>query len=165
MNTAVETEASRKDARWIPWLFVIFFGVLTVLLGSFAYIAISTDRGVVTEDAYKKGLRYNDVLEKQQAQDALGWQGDLALSGQGQKQDFTFTLQDKNHRPVANGDVRMALVRPTQAGHDMTVALKAAAPGVYTGQATLPLPGLWEAHVVVHAGDKDYQYSKRLSVP
>jgi len=57
---------SLKD-KLIPWYFVIFFLVLFIVDGIFVYLATSTHTGVVTENAYEKGLRYNEVIERARA--------------------------------------------------------------------------------------------------
>ena len=155
----------RPSDKYIPWLFVLFFSVITLVLGGLVTIAVSTDRGVVTEDAYGKGLRYNDIIARQQAQDALGWQGVISIEPAPHGMAAVFSLLDKDKRPITQADVRATFIRPTQSGHDVTVPLLPQASGAYRGAVTLPLPGLWEAHVAAQVGDKKYQMVKRLSVP
>lgn len=48
--------------RLIPWYFVMAFLVVFAVNGFFVYMAVSTNHGVVTENAYKKGLDYNNVV-------------------------------------------------------------------------------------------------------
>ena len=52
-----------KD-KLMPWYIVLFFVVFTIVLAGFAVIAHRTHTGVVTENAYKKGLAYNDVIKE-----------------------------------------------------------------------------------------------------
>ena len=48
----------------IPLYFVMFFITLAILDSFFVYIALSTHNGVVTENAYEKGLNYNRTIEQ-----------------------------------------------------------------------------------------------------
>ena len=59
--------APLKD-RLIPWYFVIAFLIVFTVNGFFVYMAIRTNHGVVTENAYEKGLEYNAIVKKVQAQ-------------------------------------------------------------------------------------------------
>lgn len=52
-----------KD-RFIPWYFVMAFAVVFAVNGFFVYKAVTTSHGVVTENAYEKGLQFNDVVKQ-----------------------------------------------------------------------------------------------------
>lgn len=156
----------RPSDKYIPWLFVLFFVVLSLLLGYFVYLATSTSRGLVTEDAYNKGLAYNAVVEKQKMQDALGWGSELLVDKKpGKPAKIRFMLRDKSRAPIKDATVQIVFVRPVEAGHDVTLLLKMDEPGVYRGEADLPLPGLWESHVSVQIGKDTYQVSDRHTLP
>jgi nitrogen fixation protein FixH len=60
--------------RHVLYAMLIFFGVIFVVNGVFIYLARSTFTGVSTEDAYHKGLAYNDVIRAAGSQHTLGWQ-------------------------------------------------------------------------------------------
>jgi len=49
--------------RIIPLYFVAFFVVIAIFDGIFVYLATSTHSGVVTENAYQKGLNYNQYID------------------------------------------------------------------------------------------------------
>lgn len=49
--------------RLIPWYFVMAFLVVFAVNGLFIYLATSTNRGVVTENAYEKGLAFDRIVE------------------------------------------------------------------------------------------------------
>jgi nitrogen fixation protein FixH len=57
MNTAVKNDNIR-----IPLYFVMAFLVVFIVNGIFVYMAVTTNHGVVTENAYEKGLRYDEVV-------------------------------------------------------------------------------------------------------
>lgn len=162
----MENYTSKPIDKFIPWFFVIFFVVLAFLLGDFVSIAIRTDPGVVTEDAYKKGLAYNQVIEQQQRQDKLGWQGDITVTKNVQQDAaIIFKLLDKNKKPVEKAQVQVTFIRPAQQKHDVKVDLISASAGLYSGKAALPFSGLWEAHVAVQRDKDSYQMTKRMTLP
>ncbi len=165
--TVKTIEPMRKSIdKYIPWFFVLFFLVLTCLMGWFAWLANSTDRGVVSTHAYQNGLAYNYILEKQRAQDALGWQSELTINkGVAEPVSADFMLHDKKNIPINDAQVQLTFIRPTQAGHDVTIMLVNKGNGHYSGEAPLPLSGLWEAHITVKSGQNTYQTSKRVTLP
>lgn len=57
---------AKKDhtGRIVLWALLAFFGVLASVNAFFVYTAVTTNTGVVTENAYEKGLRYNEILKE-----------------------------------------------------------------------------------------------------
>lgn len=165
-STKTQEEKNRMADALVPFYFIAFFVVLAGLMAWFAWLATSTDRGVVTQDAYKKGLGYNRVIEKQQLQDALGWGSELMIDKKpGAKAKIRFMLRDKDKKPVTGAAAQITFVRPTQAGHDVTAPLVMDEPGVYRAEVDVPLPGLWEATVAARAGENNYQATQRMTLP
>ncbi len=155
MSTVLE----RRD-RLIPWYFVMFFVGLVVVLGGFVMIAVRTQTGVVTDHPYEKGLAYNKVVAAAAAQEALGWKGGVEFTGTtAGKGTLQFTLTDKKGKPLALESAEVKFDRPTQAGHDFTVALTKG-----RAEVTFPEAGLWEARVFAVSGGKSYQQAKRIVV-
>lgn len=165
--SASTSEPIRKSIdKYIPWFFVAFFLVLSGLMGWFAWLANSTDRGVVSTHAYQNGIAYNHIIEKQRAQDALGWDGQLTVHKSADSPVHAdFVLLDNQRAPIKDAQVQLTLIRPTQAGHDVTIMLSAKGDGHYVGETALSLPGLWEAHITVKSGQNTYQTSKRVTLP
>jgi nitrogen fixation protein FixH len=150
---------TRRD-RMIPWYFVLFFVVLAIIDGVFVSIAVRTHTGVVTENAYEKGLAYNRVVKAQAAQAALGWQGGVVFHRTGPRTgEVALHVRDISDKPlkVESGVVR--ITRPTQAGMDFEAVLN-------QGSAVLVFPrsGLWELRVFATVAGKPYQVAKRIVV-
>lgn len=157
---------ARPSDRWIPWYFVAFFVGLTLVLGSFVWVALASYRGVVTEDAYKKGLAYNQTLLAVEKQTALGWTSDLALVPYGGKKvKIVFALRDAAGAVISDADVKIWFMRPTQAGMDQSFDVLPWSDGRYATEATLPARGVWEAHVSVRRGSDRYQMAQRVVLP
>ncbi|QLH39782.1 MAG: FixH family protein [Defluviicoccus sp.] len=67
----------RPQGWWYPWTFVV--GMLVVVAVNVVLItyAIGTFPGLDTEDAYRKGITYNQTLAAAHEQEARGWQADI----------------------------------------------------------------------------------------
>lgn len=158
----VHDEARRS--RWIPWAFVAFFAVVLAVNGVMIFFAFSTWTGLEAESAYRHGLEYNRALERARAQEALGWQVDLAFE-QGLPKDrgiLTLNLEDANGNLIQNALVRARLARPTHEGHDFEVEVLHTWGGTYRREITFPLRGLWDIEVDVEAPSGTYRLEERV---
>lgn len=149
----------RSSDRLIPWYIVLFFVVLTFVFAGFTYIAQKTHTGLVTDQAYEKGLAYNRTIENARAQDALG----LISVIEYKNGKVLFNLKDRNGQIVADAKVTAVFFRPVHDGMDMSVDMTAR-DGIYSALISLPERGLWEVrvHAVTPAGD--YQSSRRIVI-
>ncbi|MEZ5690885.1 MAG: FixH family protein [Rickettsiales bacterium] len=64
MRNNNETSRIPFRDRIIPWYFVMVFLLVFAINGVFAYVAITTNKGVVTDNAYEKGLDYNHIVQE-----------------------------------------------------------------------------------------------------
>lgn len=55
-------EESRKEGRKVLIYLISFFFVLVSVNSFFVYKALSTHSGVVVENSYEVGLRYNELI-------------------------------------------------------------------------------------------------------
>lgn len=138
MNTD-NKQQPRKDGKFVLLCFLAFFGTVALLDGIFVYIAVSTQTGVVTEQAYEKGLAFNKELEEAHSQPAMTegieFAGDV----------LRWTLKDAQGTPVHGAQVHGEIVRPVQDGYDFAITLTEAGSGIYETTLDLPLKGLWVA--------------------
>jgi nitrogen fixation protein FixH len=168
MNTAV---AERRSGWWYPYIFVGVFGVVLAVNLVFMYSAVSTFTGIETQEAYDKGLAYNQVIAKAKAQEKLGWTVDATLlpasttDAKSHESNVVVSFADKAGRPVSGLSVKAEFVRPTKAGFDTQTELMEQGGGRYVSTVKLPLAGQWELHVTARKGDIDYQLGQRVLVP
>ncbi len=151
----------RKSDRFIPLYFVGFFVVLAIMDGIFVYLATSTHTGVVTEQAYQKGLDYNETVSAAAEQDALGWQSTINYSESGM---LSFTLVNASETPVSGAQVVAEFIRPTHNGADFSVELIASSDGSYTAPVDFPLKGVWDVRVFAEWNQQSYQQGERLII-
>lgn len=152
----------RKSDRFIPWYFVGFFALLFMFDGIFVYLATSTHTGVVTEQAYQKGVDYNETIAAVDAQNALGWQGEITYSADGL---LNFKVQDDTAGTISGANVVAEVTRPTHNGVDFEQPLKEIAPGIYQAPVKFPLDGMWDVRVYVSWQQKQFQTAQRIIVP
>lgn len=162
--SAPYTSGPRPSDKYIPWMIVGFFVFFIVLLSVFVMIATHGNPGVVTENAYQKGLVYNQTLAAAAEENKLRWRGDLEVKRVAQELTVTYVLHDHSGQPVNGARVELWLVRPTAQGMDQQTELLGRGQGRY--RATLPLPalGLWQVTVQVSAAENQMQMTRRLVI-
>ncbi|TAE80909.1 MAG: hypothetical protein EAZ74_03935 [Alphaproteobacteria bacterium] len=149
-----------SDNRIIPWYFVLPFLVVIAVNGVMIWCATSTNLGVVREDAYQRGLHYNDVLHQQKAQDALGWR----MTHQLEHGLLSVRLFDAQNQPLHDAYVTAQWIRPLGDAPSITQSLKHTGQGVYAVDAQSLKHGQWAVHVRVQHGTHEVQHSVRVLV-
>lgn len=144
--------------KLIPYYFVLFFAGLAVLFGWFIHLARSSYTGLVTQQAYEKGIDYNSTIAKAAAQEAMGWHSTVTHTADG----INLTLTDEQGAAVTGATVSLWLFRPVQAAMDIRLPMAEKAAGVYSAVLDLPQRGLWEARILATSGKGEYQTSKRM---
>lgn len=166
IGTPVESRRDGPRDRWIPWMIVAFMGVVVAANGVMVYFATTSFTGLQTEDHYIRGLEYNRVLEAERAEQALGWTVTVEYSSTGVRRGLVVAhAQDGAGAPLDGAVVTARLVRPTQAGHDMVVALAGQGNGVYATEIELPLSGLWDIQTQIQHRSDIYHTAQRTLAP
>ena len=133
--------------RW-PWLLMAGPSIVVVAGLATAWLAWSTDDGVVADDYYKRGLVINKQLERSGRSEALGLGAVLEIAPDGALRLRISGLADTAAAPPS---VRAKLTHATRGGLDRAATLELGADGVYTGRiAPLP-PGRWLVSVETDA--------------
>ena len=144
--------------RWIPSLFIAGFLILFAVTGSFVKLALTTFPGLVSTNAYERGLAYDDVIAAEQAQAVQGWQMDITmpeLSGAGQT--ASVFLLDRNGQPLSGGTVIMMGERMTRYAQQVRVQLVDMGGGRYEAPISLPIAGRWFVSVLAEVdGDRHF---------
>jgi len=154
------SDMSKRD-RIIPLYFVAFFVFIAIMDGIFVYLATTTHSGVITENAYQKGLNYNQYIDAYNQQEIVGWNGNIDFI----KSSLIFQLNDKQGQPIETAKVVAHISRSTKSGLDFEVLLYHNARGSYENNAVnFPLKGQWDIRVVAEWNQQKYQQSKRIIV-
>ena len=150
----------KRRSRWIPWTFVGGFGVIIAVNAVLVVFSLSSWTGLETEDAYNKGIAYNEVLAAAEAQSARGWSAAMAYEAG----SVEVTLTDKSGAGIAGLTVTAALIRPTHEGYDQTVTLAEVGMGRYAAPVTMPLAGNWDVRVRAEGRGEPWYQTQRIWV-
>lgn len=160
-----ETKGPRPSDRWIPWYFVAFFVVLTLVLGYMVWLAVSSYPGTVSNHAYEQGLAYNKNLQAAAAQKALGWQGKVTVAAAGAATQLHYLLQGADGQPIKDAQVHCWLYRPSSSKLDEKLELAPQPDGRYGATVTLPAKGVWEIRLAAQAQGHAFQQTERVVIP
>ena len=132
-----------------------FFGFVMAVNAIFVYLALDSFSGLSTEQAYRKGLDYNQALEAVRAQRALGWQVEVesALPGFGQPLALTVSVQGRDGAPLTGMTLRGQLRRPVEEQSDQALVFAELGEGRYRAQTPLPYLGNWDLRLTVARAD------------
>lgn len=158
--TPISSSIEHERGKYIPWIIAAFFMCFVLLLLSFVWIAFAHKSGEVTEHAYDKGLAYNQVIAKAEAQEKLGWTAAIEADDN----SVRLILKDNENNAISDAAVEAWLVRPTEALLDRQFTLKPDGNGIYASPVNWPAKGLWEIHVTARVGNRQYQAEKRMTV-
>ena len=160
---SAEERADLWANRWVPWMFVLAFLVVGAVNAVFVYLAIHSHTGLITEQAYEKGLAFNQTLAKAEAMKALGWNFSVELTSE---DILSVRLVDKSGNPVQKAQVKGRMVRPVKSGYDYEINLaeqmKVGESGVYQVLLRPPLRGSWTVHLVATQNGQSFEKSEAL---
>lgn len=164
-GTATMGDAKTGRRSRIPLIFFGFFAVVLAANATMIWIALDSWTGLETRNHYLKGRDYNETLADVRAQEALGWtvSSEVVPAGGGAGRfAVTMTLTDASGQPLTADRVAVRLERPTHHGIDVAGDLTAVAPGVYSGEFSVPKPGQWSLRRLIWAGVDTHQTVERI---
>ena len=150
----------KNPNKYIPLSFVLFFIVLAILDGIFVYLAVSTQTGVVTKNAYEKGLNYNEAIKL--ADISKNYPQKLSVNIMGNnKVEINYNIESQ----IIFNDVTYKAIRPTKRGYDNSGKIKYnSATNSYSKNLELPLAGIWDILVIAKSGDIELRKKERIFV-
>ena len=162
-SNAAMTRQVQARGSWIPWLFVAFLLAVVAANGMMIWIAVESWPGLVTSQAYDKGLIYNRNLEAAQRQASLGWQPHLtARILEGFAAEVELVLTNMQGEPLTRAEVHTVFKRPVQDGADFELVLGSKRPGIYRAGFELPMIGLWDIHVTIRRDGDLFVHDERV---
>lgn len=139
---------------------VAFFAVVIAVDAAFLTLAYRTHPGQVAPRPYEAGLIYNAELERQRAQEALGWRAAVEARADG----VMVLLQDRDGKPLSGLRVTATLLRPATEQGRTVVTLAETGPGQYVG-ARPGLSGAWDTRVEAFGDGPSFVAERRLTWP
>jgi len=148
----------------IPYFFFAFFAVVFAVDFFHIYLSQKTWRGVVTQDSYQKGLKYNEAIKLASQQKDLGWKMEIKYQKISSKEGkILVKIFDKNSKIIPNANVNLKLKRPTQEGFDFEEKTKFLE-NFYQAKIVFPLKGQWDVEVLATKGEDVFQEVKRYII-
>jgi len=155
MSEISMSELSRREGKKFALYLLLAFLVVLAVNAVMVTVAIKSFTGLTTDHPYEKGIAYNKVVAAEEAQEKLGWQGNIAY----ENGVVSFTLKDKGEKAIKPEKTTVEITRPTQAGMDFSVELVGG-----KAEVQFPAKGLWELRAKTSYKGNDYQISKRIVV-
>lgn len=158
---SVNRAEKKSIDKFIPWMIVLFFVVFVSVDMVFLTIAVRTNTGSVSENAYEDGLHYNRALDAVERQNSEGWSHLFSF------QDGVLRVQMKNNLSsnVPGAKVKAVFTRPVHAGEDFELVLDETDTGVYETRPEIPLPGQWNVRIYAEWQGNPYQFSQTITAP
>ena len=152
--------------RHVALMLAAFFGLMFAVNGAFVYFALGSFSGLSEDDAYKRGLAYNEEIDSRARQIARGWQPALAFEQTGTAQGkLIFSILDAEGRNLEGLDVVATVRRPVIDGTDQSLSLVYDEEN-YSADVTLSGSGQWDVSILAHGGgyEEPYRLDKRIWV-
>jgi nitrogen fixation protein FixH len=147
LTTAIMARVMPREitGRHVLLAMLGFFGFIIATDAFLVYKAVSTFGGVETDDAYRRGLSYNDRIANERAQAALGWTKVATLDAD--KGELVVTIRDNNDNAVDNLQISAVLGRPATNKDDRILKLTQVGAGRYLATVGNIEPGTWVAEL------------------
>ncbi len=130
---------------------IAFFSLITAVLSTFTWLALSSNPGVVSDTPYEDGLAYNTTLAERRKEAALGWRVSVEEPVVGKS--LRVQVLDASGTPMPDMTVTGDLSRPTSDKDQAKVSF-APDPTSNTYVARLPdKPGVWDIQMRIAAKD------------
>ena len=149
MPAVAATESWRFTGRMALALFVGFFAIVFAVNGVMLTMALKTHSGIVANEPYRKGLKYNERIAADALQAELGWSGEIAVSPDARR--LVVTLTGKSGEAIDGMRVRAEVARPSTTQGEVRLDLEPKGPGRYEGALPEIDNGAYIANVSVAA--------------
>jgi len=143
--------------------FIGFFLVVFAVNGVMIYQAETTFGGLDTDDAYRKGLAYNERIAAAAAQAHLGWHDRLDYVAETRR--LRLSLTDAAGGGVSGLSVTAELQRPATDRFDQKLYLTQTGPDTYEADVSGLESGWWTVDLQASRGEQDtalYEARRRL---
>lgn len=153
----MDQEQIKKDRTGfiVLWSLVAFFVTFASVDAFFIYKAAQTHVGVITEDAYEKGLAYNKTLEQARQQKEMNIIETAKFDNAG---ILKWTLLNKDKTPIIGATVTANIFRPIKDERDINLVLHYKGEGLYQATPDAPLEaGIWTVKLEVKWLKQKYQ--------
>lgn len=131
---------------WIMGFFAVVFAANAVFL----WFAADSWSGLAAEESYRRGIDYNQVLDRATRQNALGWSTEAEfVQSDASTGTLSLVLSEASGAAIVDRDVRVQVTRPVGQGEGFSTILPMTSPGQYSARVVLSARGQWAARFEV----------------
>lgn len=159
MNTSLKQPKPYSGKR-ILYYFIAFFLVIIAVNVIFIKSALKSHTGVITKNAYEKGLNYNKTIQKADEQAKLGWQTNFKIDNH----HVELRLVDKNNMPINHAEITLFCKNMTSDKHDFSVPLTYIKDGLYQNMIDFGRKGQWDIRVAILWKQQSFQIHKQVMI-
>jgi hypothetical protein len=164
--TARETTPSRAGAIW-AYVPALLLGTMLIGLGTMAYVAIDDPSFALESNYYDKAVHWDQNQQRARDSQALGLNlalgAPLSVSKAG-KVTVQLRVTDRATVAFSGADVALDAFPNAYANRVQRLILHEVEPGLYVGELSQGVRGLWELRVVVTQGVLRYDQILRADV-
>lgn len=123
-----------------PWPWILAAGPFIVVVAAIytAWLAVTTNDGLVTDDYYRKGLSANQTIARSEQATKVGLVAGVRIAGE----TLSVHLRASDKSFVMPPTLAVTISHPTRAGLDQSRVLVRNG-DVYSGEVRLPAAGHW----------------------
>lgn len=139
--------AKPLTGRMVLFAMLCFFGVIFAVNGVFLFLALSTNTGVVANEPYRKGLKYNERIAADERQLKLGWKSQISIDAR--DGSLVAVISDRDGNALSGLTTNAKVGRAATDREDIAATLTETAPGRYEAKHLLHEPGGYIANLEV----------------
>jgi len=148
----------RFTGRHMLATMLAFFGTIIAVNVTMATLAARSFGGTVVDNSYVATRNYNRWLAEARAQEALGWEREVALDVE---RRILVTLR-RGEAALAGAGLTGVARHPVGREDDVAFAFAEIAPGRFRSLAPLPA-GRWQLHLSIRRGGDELRAIEELS--
>jgi nitrogen fixation protein FixH len=149
---------SRKPARGLQWpTFIVLLVLANMAVCAFTVYHATSDAGFYVEREYdQRALRWDDYARQLRHSEQLGWKLNITPPSLGASATLAVKLTDRDHRPLANANVRIEAFHPATAHTPSNLSGVTDAQGNISFTLPVTHAGNWEVRATCDAAGQRY---------
>ena len=159
MTTIIEKSNPWYREPW-PWILMALPATAVIFSLFYAWMAVSTEDGMVEDDYYKNGLAINQTIERDQAAKTLHIKAQLMV---GDDPTHLRLILQGGELGVLPQQLRLKVLHPTRSGMDQEVMLTQRSEGYYEGGSKALGAAKWR--LILEDTDKHWRLTGIWHVP
>lgn len=143
------------SGRHVLFGLIAFFAIVFIADAYMIYKAVSTFGGLEIEDAYRKGLAYNDRIAAADMQAKTGWRDRVEYLPQTER--LRVSLLDRDGTGVSGLTITASIGRPATNRFDRELSFVPTGPGTYETAVPAIESGWWTVAMLATRSTRDHR--------